>query len=151
MKTILIIAETDGNSPKPVTFELSSLGRRMDGQAGENVLVLVVGVSPDEAAQTIAAETGLDVFRRLLELADRLGDQRLVFKDQQVGIKDGRLLRSQILRDFALDLLHLLARHHQGLLETGDLLDPFFCADIVVRHLHVALDVDKHLPIGDAF
>ena len=61
MKTILIIAETDGNSPKPVTFELSSLARRMDGQAGENVLVLVVGVSPDEAAQTIAAETGLDV------------------------------------------------------------------------------------------
>lgn len=61
MKTILIIAETDGNSPKPVTLELSSLGRQMNGKSGQGVLVLVIGISPEEAAKTIAADTGLDV------------------------------------------------------------------------------------------
>ena len=60
-------------------------------------------------------EAGLDVPAGRLEFADRLGDQRLVLEDEQVGVKDQGLVFPQALLDLVLDLRDLLAGDQERL------------------------------------
>jgi electron transfer flavoprotein alpha subunit len=59
-KHILIIAELDENRLKPVTFELAVLAKQLKANP-ENILLVVSGNAPEDAAIEAAERTGLDV------------------------------------------------------------------------------------------
>jgi len=59
-KQILIIAELDENRLKPVTFELAVLAKQLEVNP-ENILLVVSGNAPEDAAIEAAERTGLDV------------------------------------------------------------------------------------------
>lgn len=59
-KQILIIAELDENRLKPVTFELAVLAKQMESNP-ENILLVIAGTEPENAARETAEQTGLDV------------------------------------------------------------------------------------------
>jgi electron transfer flavoprotein alpha subunit len=59
-KQILIIAELDENRLKPVTFELAALANQMETNP-RNILILVSGTAPENAAGEAAERTGFDV------------------------------------------------------------------------------------------
>ncbi len=111
-------------------------------------ILVVDGLEGRDVALGDAVETGLDVVVAFFELPQRLRDQRLVLEHEQMRVKDARLVLAEVFLHLAHDLLHLLARHQQGLLETRHLRRLAGLLHLVLRHLDVALDIDEDLTIG---
>ena len=85
-------------------------------EALENVgLAHTINLMPEELSGGMKRRLGIEVL--LLDGTDDFVDERLIFENQQVRIKDARILRTHGFRDVPLHIRDLQAGLHKGTLQ----------------------------------